>query len=277
MLAKAFRTVGRSADGRRVVCAPETRRLQTPVLELLRSPLLTKHGFAHGFATRIGGVSAAPFDSLNLGRSVGDDPDAVAENVRRFCEALGTDELFEASQVHGRRVLEVADADRIADVRKEEADALVTSHGAVGVRTADCMPILIADPETRTVAAVHAGWRGVANAIAIEAVERLKARGIPPSRLVAAIGPHIRGESFEVGPEVVDAIEPVACGARFLVRASQKSHVDLAAVVKAQLEQMAVAHIDDVGGCTLTDPERFYSHRRDRGRTGRHLSAIVAR
>jgi YfiH family protein len=247
------------------------------VVELLKSALLAKHGFVHGFATRIGGVSAAPFDALNLGRSVGDDPDAVAENSRRFLATLGSPELFEASQVHGSRVLAIGPNDRVAAVRAEEADALITTRGAVGVRTADCIPILFGDRETGAVAAVHAGWRGVASAIAIAAVEHLRAGGIDPKRLVAAIGPHIRGDAFEVGPEVVTALAPVAFGADYVVHNDPKPYVDLARVVRAQLAHAGVADVDDVGGCTLTEPARFYSHRRDRGRTGRHLSAIVAR
>ncbi len=239
----------------------------------IRSALLDAHGFVHGFSLRTGGVSEGPFASLNLARTVGDDPAAVEENGRRFRAALGGATVYEVSQVHGRAVVEVTEADAVADVRRREADGLVTrvSGWAVAVRTADCVPILLADPETGAVAAVHAGWRGVASGILEPAFARLG--GAP----LAAIGPHIRLASFEVGPEVAEAIEAAAPGVEVTERREPRPHVDLAAAVRAQLEGLGARAIDDVGGDTYADAARFFSHRRDAGRTGRHLSAIVAR
>jgi YfiH family protein len=147
----------------------------------------------------------------------------------------------------------------------------------VGVRTADCVPVLIADVESGAVAAVHAGWRGVVARIVDAAIDRLAPSS--PSSLIAAIGPHIRGDAFEVGEDVAHQIAAAAHGEDIIVRRAPKPHVDLAKALKAQLTARGVAddRIDDVGGCTLTEPERFFSHRRDAGKTGRHLSAIVAR
>ncbi|HJL16394.1 MAG TPA: peptidoglycan editing factor PgeF [Sandaracinaceae bacterium LLY-WYZ-13_1] len=250
----------------------------------LTAPRLSRHGFAHGFSLRTGGASEAPFESLNLGRTMGDDPTRVAENLATFCEAVGCapDRLFEVSQVHGRTVVDVKETDAVADVRAIEADALVTAveGAAVGVRTADCLPLLLADPRTGAVAAVHAGWRGAAARVVEEAVERLV--GVHGSRaedLLAAIGPHIRLDAFEVSEDVAARIAESAHGARVVEPREPRPHADLAATVRAQLAHVGVRadRVEDVGGCTHAEPTRFFSHRRDDGRTGRHLSVIVAR
>ncbi|MGE0791395.1 MAG: peptidoglycan editing factor PgeF [Sandaracinaceae bacterium] len=241
-------------------------------IEVLRSELLSEHGFLHAFSTREGGVSEGPFASLNLARTVDDDPAAVAANTARFAEELGAhDHLYEVSQVHGARVVD-ASGDVMA-LREEEADAIVarTPGAAVAVRTADCVPILLADPRTGAVAAVHAGWRGVVADIASAAV-----RAMESDELLAVIGPHIRLPSFEVSDEIADRIE-AAAGERVIDRSAPRPHADLAAAVRAQLRRAGVAAIDDVGGDTFDEARRFFSHRRDQGRTGRHLSAIVAR
>ncbi|MCA9616268.1 MAG: peptidoglycan editing factor PgeF [Sandaracinus sp.] len=242
----------------------------------LRSSLLERHGFAHGFTTRAGGVSAPPFDAANLARNVGDDPEAVAENHRRLAAALGFERLFELSQVHGRVVREVR-ADEVPEqVRAEEGDALVarTPGLAIGIRVADCVPLLFADPETGQVAAAHAGWRGVEARIAEAALAKL---GAPASRVLVAVGPHIRLGQFEVGPEVADRLEAVAHGVACVDRTGDKPHVDLAAILVAQLRALGVSAIDDVGGCTYSDRTRFFSFRRDGAASGRQLGVIVAR
>jgi copper oxidase (laccase) domain-containing protein len=263
----------------------------------LRSPLLERHGFAHAFTTRQGGVSAAPFDSLNLARNVGDDPEAVAENHRRLADALGYARLFELSQVHGRVVREIGAHEAPEDVRREEGDALVAREAgvAVAVRVADCIPLLLADPTTGAVAAVHAGWRGVEARIAEAALATLAGpssrrghpptdpssrRGHPPtdpSRVLAAIGPHIRLGHFEVGPEVADRLEAVAHGVACSDRSMEKPHVDLTAILRAQLRALGVVHVDDVGGCTYAERTRFFSFRRDGSASGRQVGVIVAR
>ena len=241
----------------------------------VRSSLFDAHGFEHGFSTRRGGVSVGPFESLDLARTVGDDPEAVAENTRRFERAIGGPaRLYEVSQVHGDTIVEVSD-EPVLDVRTIEADGLLTrtAGAAVAVRTADCVPVLLADPKTGAVAAVHAGWRGVEARIVPLAVERLG----HPTRLLAVIGPHIRLDAFEVGPEIAERIAAVAHGEPVVEDRDPRPHVDLARTLRAQLARAGVERIDDVGGCTHAEADRFFSHRRDRGNTGRHLSAIVAR
>lgn len=253
---------------------------------VLRSEVLLRHGFRHGFSLRTGGVSEAPYDSLNLGRAVGDDPAAVEANHRRFAEAVGFDPaaLYEVSQVHGATVHVVGPDDDPVALRRAEGDALVAPAAdpavAVGVRVADCIPLLLADPVTGAVAAVHAGWRGTVARIVDAAIDCLEREARAQARdLIAVLGPHIRVEAFEVGEDVAARIAAEAHGEDVIRRGADKPHVDLARVVRAQLlaRGLTEAHVDDVGGCTQTEPDRFFSYRRDGKRSGRHLGAIVAR
>lgn len=251
---------------------------------VLRSPALDALGFQHGFSTRLGGVSVGPYASMNLGWSVGDDPRAVEENHRLLAAALGHDRsaLRLATQVHGVSVL---DTDAVGRDRRSEPpgtghDALVArARGvAVGVRTADCVPVLVADPETGSVAAIHAGWRGVVGGVVPAALEVLAPDPTVRARLVAVIGPHIRSERFEVGTDVARQIAG-ASDASVVIPRDPRPHVDLARAIGVQLARAGIdpTRVHDVGGCTLAEPERFHSHRRDGERSGRMLSVIVAR
>jgi YfiH family protein len=249
---------------------------------VLRAPLLTAHGFGHGFSTRLGGVSASPFDSLNLAAGVGDNPGHVAENQRRFAERVGFDatRLFCVQQVHGAQVQRVdaqADPRLVAQLK---GDVLVAEDAAVGVRTADCVPILLADPQTRYVAAVHAGWRGVCAGAVGEGVRALcEASSAPASRLIGAVFPHIRRCCFEVGDDVALQLEAAAPGAACRgVGPHGRPHIALDVLVRAQLlaAGVAAASVDDLPGCTCCDTTRFFSYRRDGQHSGRHLAVIVA-
>lgn len=235
----------------------------------------------HGFSTRRGGVSSGVFAGLNLALNVGDGTEQVAENRRRFTEALGPGiELAEVEQVHGARVWIVQDGGPAG----VEADAIVTQSPGVApaVRTADCAAVLIAVTDGSAVAAVHAGWRGATLDIPGAAVGSLLAAGARATELVAAIGPTISLEAFEVGDEVIDAAER-ALGAPGLIVKQRgptgRWHLDLRALVRSLLERAGIppSQIEAVGGCTVRDSERYFSHRRDLGRTGRHLSAIAIR
>lgn len=240
----------------------------------LRSAHLSEHGFVHGFSTRQGGASAAPFDSLNLGGGIGDSPQAVARNHRLFAEDVGYEELFELSQVHSATVREVRRGEDPKVVRAEEGDALIARDAgvAVGVRTADCVPLLLAHPAAGVVAAVHAGWRGVEANIATEAV---RVMGVPAGELIAVAGPHIRLASFEVGEDVAQRLEAASSARNVVSRAHERPHVDLFRILEAQLADISV-RLEDFGADTFADAARFFSYRRD-GKTGRHLSVIVAR
>ena len=244
------------------------------------SPLLAGLPVIHAFSTRAGGVSEGPWAELNLGATVGDDPVAVAENRRRFRAALHLPPLAEVSQIHGAGVVRA----RSEDTRTLEADAVWTDRPglAVGVRTADCAPILVAAldavGEVRAVAAIHAGWRGVAAGVVPDCVAALAADGLAPDRMVAAVGPCIGPEAFEVGAEVVEAVEAALAGpARTRPGPAGRPLLDLSDAVVRQLERAGLRPewIDALGLCTHTDRERFFSHRRDHGRTGRHLAAIA--
>jgi YfiH family protein len=138
------------------------------------------------------------------------------------------------------------------------------------------MPILIAHPASGHVAAVHAGWRGAVAGILPRAIASL---AHDSSELIVALGPHIRVEAFEIGEEVAAEMERVANGRAVVQRSAAKPHGDLAALIRLQLRDAGVPNeaVDDVGGCTSSDAAQFFSHRRERGKTGRHLSAIVAR
>lgn len=247
-------------------------------VDVLRSELLSQHGLVHGFSTRLGGVSAPPFDALNLGESVGDAVEAVQENRKRFAHSVGfsTNRLCEVQQVHGTTVLTVSASDEPQVVRLREADALTTADGerALGIRTADCVPLLLAHPASGTVGAVHAGWRGAVAGIVSKAIV---AMAVAPSELIAAIGPHVRVEAFEISEEVAESFVAAAGGHSVIDRQREKPHGDLSALVIHQLRTagLPASHIDDVGGCTHSERGRFFSHRRDHGRTGRHLSVIV--
>lgn len=219
---------------------------------LLFSTLLAQRGFAHAFATRTA-------------------KDAQLQGV------LGTTEVVQVKQVHGGRVVE-ADA-----APGTEADAIVARGTgaarqqviAVGVRVADCVPILIAASNGGDVAAVHAGWRGVVAEVVPAAV-----RALGGGPVFAAIGPCIGACCFEVGSDVADRIARTCKERRVVVwEARGKAYVDLRAAVRAQLLALGVAdaQIEDVPGCTTHDPERFHSYRRDGEQSGRMLAAIATR
>lgn len=251
----------------------------------LESTLLASHGFRHGFSLRAGGASEPPFDSLNLARSVGDEPARVAENHLRLAASVGyrADALYEVRQAHGAEVMQVTAASQVHELRSQEADALVSvrAGAALGVRVADCVAVLLADPGSGAVAAVHAGWRGTAARIVERSVAALTAiSGRPASELVAALFPHIGLHAFEVGPEVAEQIE--ACAPRAGAVRSEgypRPHVDLAAALVFQLRGVGlnVHSIDRVAGCTFSERERFFSFRRDGQASGRHLAVIVPR
>ncbi len=251
---------------------------------ILRSALLARHGFLHGFSTRLGGVSVGPYASMNLGWTVGDDPRAVEENHQILAAEIGVDRsaLRLATQVHGAAVLDTdaAPRDRRSEPPGTGHDALVARAAdvGVGVRTADCVPILVADPERGAVAAIHAGWRGVVAGVVPAAIEVLAPDHASRARLVACVGPHIRAERFEVGADVASQIAAASEPAT-ITSGGTRPHADLAHAVLVQLVRagLAEANVDDVGGCTLGEPERFHSHRRDGERSGRMLSVIVAR
>lgn len=250
---------------------------------VLRAASLTALGFRHGFSTRKGGVSQPPFDSLNLGAARGDKPEHVAENQRRFAAEVGYEpaRLFMLSQVHGRQVHEVAEGAEPEHMRGLQGDALVAPAGVpVGVRSADCVPVLLVDPASRHVAAVHAGWRGVLAGVVPATVTGLARRAeAPVPQLRAAIFPHIRRCCFEVDEALAEQLAAAGPGAEQSVFQEEpgKPYVALDAIVRAQLRAAGLpeANLEDVAGCTFCDAERFFSYRRDGARVGMHFAVVV--
>jgi polyphenol oxidase len=255
-----------------------------------RSGLLAGVGVAHGFSTRLGGVSGGPFESLNFAmHPVGPLPDGsratvvdtrenVMENYRRLQEAIGAVGRAPtwSEQVHGRDVCIAPAPGR--DGEKPKVDAIVTKDAGLlaTIRVADCMPVLLSDREGRVVAAVHAGWRGVVVGVIEAAVE---AMGVDAKDLVAAVGPCIGPEAFEVGPEVAVEFEKAGLGEAVVKREGwAKPHIDLGKAAWIQLQRLGVKgdSIDLAGVCTVGDGA-FFSHRRDRGLTGRMVAMIGVR
>lgn len=249
----------------------------------LTSALLDGAGFRHAFFTRRGGVSAPPWDSLSFAVSVGDAPDAVRENFARAARWLGVEatRLYVLSQVHGTAAQLLTGEEDRDEVVRRVGDVTVSRVAGVacGVRSADCVPVLVGDRASGAVAAIHSGWRGtVANAAAAGVAALREAVG-GRGELVAAIGPHIETCCFEVGEDVAAQLAASSTlGAAAVVSGEGgKARVDLRRIVRAQLEAAGIAAIDDVRGCSVCERERFHSYRRDGARSGRMLSAIVAR
>ncbi|MGA9525443.1 MAG: peptidoglycan editing factor PgeF [Myxococcaceae bacterium] len=235
----------------------------------------------HGFSVRGGGVSEGPWASLNLGFSVGDEPSRVEENLKRLARAADVGErgIVTVSQVHGDTVRRAAaPPERIGAPPIGEADAVWTDHEgvAVGIRTADCVPILLVDEEQGRVAAVHSGWRGTDLRIVQRAVEVFAGQGSMPGRLLAAVGPAIQACCYEVSEELAHRFES-GFGPGAVRRSGGRPHLDLAFAVKETLRASGVPeeNVDVLPHCTACDDVRFFSHRRDRGVTGRHLSFVT--
>ena len=231
-------------------------------------------GVAHGFSTRLGGVSEGIYATLNLGMNRGDAPDRVRENYRRFCAAIGADmgNIVCASQVHGDTVRTVTAADLGIGLDEPEpwqADGLVTDIPGVtlAVYSADCLPILLYDPVRRVVGAVHAGWRGTALGIAAKAVERMvDCYGCDRLDILAAVGPGISKCCFETHEDVPNAMTAALSTAvlqHIKIKENGKFAVDLKAINAMRLEQAGLdpAHIAVSDLCTACHPEKFWSHR----------------
>jgi YfiH family protein len=252
--------------------------------EFLESALLRGAGFRHAFFERRGGVSAGPYESLNFSVTVGDEPENVRRNLELAAQTLGVAEerVFFLSQVHGN-VARVLDGNEPRDVvRNVEGDALSSRRGdlACSVRTADCIPLLVADRRSGAATAIHAGWRGIVRGVVEAGIASLRElAGVNDAELIVAIGPHIRERAFEVSDDVARELEAASPVAGVVDRSPAKPHVSLVRIVRGKLEALGISAdaIDDVGGCTHSEPERFFSFRRDGKRGGRLLSAVVPR
>lgn len=249
----------------------------------LHSPALDGlAGISHGFFGRAGGVSQGIYAGLNCGQGSDDRPADVAENRARVARAVGVapDRLVSVHQVHGREAVTVT----APWTDRPRADAMVTTVPglALGVLAADCTPVLFADPQARVIGAAHAGWRGALAGVTDATVMAMEALGARRDRIRAAIGPTIRGQSYEVGAEFpAPFLADDAGNIRFFRPAARPGHhmFDLPGYLAARLAGLGLAAVDDLEQDTLTQPDRFFSYRRTtlagEPDYGRQLSAIA--
>ncbi len=240
-------------------------------------------GLRHAFFTRDGGVSKGIYAGLNGGIGSNDDPTDVAENRKRMAEAMGVDidHFLTVHQIHSP---DVAVATTLWDVEsRPRADAMVTATPgiALGVTTADCGPILFADPKARVIGAAHAGWKGAFTGVLENTIGEMEKLGANRADMTVAIGPLIRQPSYEVGAEFVTRFTDADPDfARFFIPSAQAGHsmFDLAAFIRMRLERAGITAIDDTGIDTYPD-EQLFSYRRTVHRKepdyGRQIHAIV--
>jgi polyphenol oxidase len=236
----------------------------------------------HGFSTRHGGASGAGNGCLNLQDASWDSPDRVHENKRRFLAALHLDKssLITMHQVHSNQVQIV---EQLADQRNPlEGDALITraENAALAIKTADCLPVLIADPVHKAIGAVHSGWRGTLSRILPNTIQEMqRAFGSNPAELLAAVGPGIRACCFEVGAEVVHLFEKSYAGSQIaqpIPDRPDKYRIDLCNIINLQMDIAGIAQKNrhDLAACTCCNIRDFFSYRAEGSASGRMMAVI---
>jgi YfiH family protein len=256
---------------------------------MIEAASLKLTGIRHAFFTRDGGVSEGLYASLNGGIGSRDDAGNVAENRARMAAALGVEphRFLTAYQIHSPNVVVAETAwsgETWTSETRPRADAIVTRMRAlaIGVTTADCGPVLLADPQSGVIGAAHAGWRGALTGVIEATIEAMTRLGAIRENIRAAVGPMIRQPSYEVGPDLIArfAAEDRA-SSRFFAAAARDGHAqfDLGGYVAARLKRAGIGHVEDLGLCTYADPDRFFSYRRTTHRAeadyGRHVNAIA--
>ncbi len=234
----------------------------------------------HGFFGRKGGVSLPPYASLNQANKVGDPREHIFENRRRSFEAIQrpVESIFDVWQVHGTTVI-CSEAPRPLDEPHQKADAIFTQNPEVTLfmRFADCVPILLFDPRTRTIGIIHAGWQGTVKQIVRVAIETIQEHyQVNPADLVAGIGPSIGKCHYQVGDEVVDAVQ-ASFGDQakgLLETRDDKSYFDLWEANRTLLVNAGVRKIQVAEICTACNTQEFFSHRAENGSTGRFAAAL---
>jgi len=248
---------------------------------VIQSPILASPDLIHGFSTRAGGFSKPPFDSLNMSDRTGDDPDAVMRNCALILDRSPGMKLATLNQTHGSNVLVLENNTAVeTGVNLGDFDAIVTARSDVliGIKTADCTPILLYDRCTGSIGAIHAGWRGTAKQIARATVETMsRAFGAKPGDITAVIGPSIGACCYTVGDELVLEFEKAFGAGRFVETAPdglEKADIrgaNRSILINAGVLDASIATIDL---CTACNGDLFFSHRRDGEQTGRHISFI---
>jgi YfiH family protein len=251
---------------------------------LQAASLSTLARIRHTFFTRSGGVSQGVYASLNGGVGSNDAPAKVTENRARMAAALGVkpNHLLTAYQIHSPDVV-VADQPW-SQANRPRADAIITRTPrlAIGVSTADCGPLLMAEAEAGVIGAAHAGWRGALTGVIEATVAAMETLGAKRSRIVAALGPTIRQPNYEVGPEFVARfLAADADNSRFFAASERAGHAmfDLAGYIADRVQCAGIANFEDLGLCNYAEPERFFSYRRTTKQGepdyGRHINAIA--
>lgn len=253
-------------------------------IKVLVCRALEEKGFANGFSTRLGGVSKFPENSLNLAGFDEDAPENIYENRRRFLQLFNEDyTLATAWQVHGdavkivRNLTDARDGDGRFDALASKVENIL-----VGIKTADCVPILIGDARTKSFAAIHAGWRGTASSIVSKTIEMMRAEfNIKPQDLTCAIGAAATCKNYEIGQDVIDVFEKNFSNAANIFTPTRAGHalVDLHLANKQQLIAAGVSpeNIHVAPLCTIERTDLFFSYRAEKklyGKTGRLLSVI---
>ena len=234
-----------------------------------------------GIFTRHGGVSPAPWISLNTATTVGDTRDNIIENRRRIFSVMGrpVESIFDVWQIHSSQII-CADQPRPLDLLQQKADAIITDRPEITLfmRFADCVPIFLYDPIKKVIAIVHAGWKGTINNIISKSVEAMHARyQTQSSDILAGIGPSIGPDHYEIGLDVIKHVEQAfgKDAAELLSSKGGRTYLDLWKANEINLCHSGVKHIEFSGICTAYQTEDWYSHRAEHGKTGR-FGAILA-
>ena len=242
----------------------------------IRSPLLATHGVTGLFTLRNGGISPKPFDNQNFGYGLGDQDSNVTNNIDRLVESAGlSGRPHQANQVHQSDTLYCTDA---GIVHEQQADILLTDQPdtPLAVRTADCLPLLLADRQAGIAVAAHAGWRGTVAHVAAQAVSQMEDRGSKAEHIVASLGPCIGPCCFAMGEDTAQALVSCCQSAAQFVTGNDQKHANLWQINRLQLLQSGLTeeHIEVINECTCCNPERYFSYRRDAQQSGRHLGVV---
>lgn len=257
------------------------QRIEQDELVFYQFEMWSDSPLKHGIFTRHGGVSAAPWDSLNLGGTVGDDLKAVAENHRRMYQVLDLDseKVCTVWQVHGADTV-IATAPAPHRKWLNRADGMVTNQSQLPLtmRYADCVPILFFDPIKKVIGIAHAGWRGTLNGAQISVVETMiHAFDCHPSDIQAGIGPSIGPDHYQVGEEVVAEVRQVLGSTEGIIKRAPdgSAYFNLWEANRHILRDAGIEQIEIAEICTATHTDEFFSHRAEKGQTGR-FGAVIA-
>ncbi len=251
---------------------------------MIEAKTLSFHGIRHGFFTREGGVSGGFYAGLNGGIGSRDSAADVAENRARMAAALGVtpQRLLTAYQIHSPQAVIVQTAWTVDARPHADGIATRTLGVAIGVTTADCGPVLFAEPTAGVIGAAHAGWRGALTGIVEATVAAMEQLGADRTRIHAVLGPMIRQRNYEVGPDLISRFTAEdSDSGRFFIPAQREGHAmfDLAGYIGTRLERAGVRQFEDLGFCTYADSARFFSFRRSTHTAepdyGRHVNAIA--